>query len=253
MSIVIILVLRVYLVFNFTTAKTELTLQQEFHGWDIWANEVEKIAGDRPVVFASSYQSPSKYIYYSRKDAFTFNYMRYRKNQFDLNNTEVKLMDKEVLFMYSEPTIKLNEEINYPLPRMDSSLIMGKWWYYTFINHYRSYNFVPIEVDMEATEFPVSSSIEIPIELINPLGEQLIIKQEEGETWLTVSFVQHGTVMKYEEVENISNLKIDKSHKTVLYAKTPDKAGKYNLWVSIRSGWFPPGLNSRLKKVEITE
>jgi hypothetical protein len=252
-SIIIIMVLRVYLVFNFTEKKTELTLQQEFHGWDIWAHDVEKIAGDRPLVFASSYQLPSKYIYYARKDAFTFNYMRYRKNQFDLNKTEIKLMDKEVMFMNSDPIIILNDDINYPLPRVDSARIMGKWWYYTFINHYRSYNFLPIEIDLDASAFPASSSIEIPVELINPLNKPLTIKQEEGDSWLAVSFVQHGTVMKYEEVENISNLKIDKTYKTVLRAQMPDKPGKYNLWVSIRSGWFPPGLNSRLKKVEVTK
>jgi len=252
-SIVIILVLRVYLVFNFTEKKTELTLQQEFHGWDTWAGELEQIADNRPVVFASSYQMPSKYIYYSRKDAFTFNYMRYRKNQFDLNKTEIKLMDKAVLFVNSKPMIILNDEIDYPLPRIDSARIMGKWWYYSFINQYRSYNFLPIENNLKASEFAASSSIEIPIEIFNPLDKPLSIKQEEGDSWLTVSFVQHGTVIKYEEVENISNLKIDKTYKTVLHAQTPDKAGKYNLWVSIRSGWFPPGLNSRLKKVKITE
>ncbi len=252
-SIVIIAVLRVYLMFNFTAHKTELTLQQEFHGWDVWAGEVEKIAGDRPVVFTSSYQLPSKYIYYSRKDGFTFNYLRYRKNQYDLRNTEVELMDKKVLFMNSDPMIILNDEIVFWLPAVDSTKIMGSWWYHTTIENYRSYNFLPIEIDLKTLDFQASSEIEIPIELLNPLSEPLTIKQAEGDSWLTVSFVQHGTVVKYEEVENISNLKIDKSYKTVLHATAPDKPGKYNLWVSIRSGWFPPGLNSRLKKVKISE
>ncbi len=252
-SIVIIVVLRIYLVFNFTAHKTELTLQQEFHGWDIWAGEVEKIAGDRPLVFASSYQLPSKYMYYSGKDGFTFNYMRYRKNQFDLRNTEIELMDKEVLFMNNDPMIILNDEINYPLPRVDSAKIMGDWWYFTAIEKYRSYNFLPIETELKVSEYGASSEIEIPIELLNPLNEALTIKQSEGESWLVVSFLQHGTVIDYQELENISNLKIDKSYKTVLHATAPKKPGKYNLWVSIRSGWFPPGLNSRLKKVVITD
>jgi hypothetical protein len=252
-SIVIIIVLRVYLVFPFTSGKSELTLQQEFHGWDVWAQEVEKIAGERPVVFTSSYQLPSKYIYYARKDAFTFNYIRYRKNQFDLNKTEIRLMDKKVLFVNSNPMIILNDEIKYPLPRLDSARIMGSWWYYTSIEQYRSYNFIPIEVDLKASEFPASSSIEIPVELINPLDKALTLQQQEGNTWLAVSFLQNGTVINYQEVQDISNLEIDKSYKTVLHIKAPEKPGKYKLWVSIRSGWFPPGLNSRLKKVEVTD
>ncbi len=242
-----------YLVFNFTSTKTEITLQGEFHGWDIWAEEVEKVAGNRPVVFASSYQLPSKYIYYSGKEGFSFNYMRYRRNQFDLRNTEVELMDKKVLFVNSNPMIVLSDEIVYPLPSIDSTKIMGKWWYHTSIENYRSYNFLPIEIDLVTEEFPSSSEVKIPIKIINPLGKPITIKHEEGDSWLTVSFLQNGTVISYQEVEDISNLQIDQSYKTTLHTRIPDKPGKYNLWVSIRSGWFPPGLNSRLKKVEVTD
>ena len=252
-SIVIIIVLRIYLVFNFTAHKTELTLQQEFHGWDVWAEEVEKIAGDRPVVFASSYQKPSKYTYYARKESFTFNYMRYRKNQFDIMNTEIGLLDKEVLFVNNDPVVILSDEVVFPLPHVDSAKIMGSWWYYTSIEHYRSYNFLQIEVNLETSEFPLSTEIEIPIELFNPLNKPLAITQSEGDSWLTVSFLQNGKVISYQEVEDISNRSVDKSYQTVLKAVTPDKAGKYNLWVSIRSGWFPPGLNSKLFELKITE
>ncbi|MCF6169703.1 MAG: glycosyltransferase family 39 protein [Bacteroidales bacterium] len=251
-SILIIVVLRLYLVLGVPSQKSGPGLQKEFHGWDVWADEVEKIAGDRPVVFASSYQLPSKYVYYAGKESFTFNYMRYRKNQFDLENIETKLMDRKVLFMNPDPVIILNDEIVYRLPRVDSTLIMGRWWYYSAIKHYRSYNFLPLKIGLTAAEFPAGSEIEIPIELMNPLNEPLTIEQEEGDSWLTVSFVRHGTVILYEEVEDISNLTINKSYQTVLHTKVPAEPGKYNLWVSIRSGWLPPGLNSRLYKLEVT-
>jgi hypothetical protein len=33
--------------------------------------------------------------------------------------------------------------------------------------------------------------------------------------------------------------------------KVPDKPGVYFLKVSIKSGWFPPGINSRLVKIRV--
>ncbi len=42
----------------------EHALQGEFHGWDKWAEEVEELAGDRPVVFTNSYQKAAKYLFY---------------------------------------------------------------------------------------------------------------------------------------------------------------------------------------------
>ncbi len=250
-SILLIALLRVYLAFDFTASQTGLKLQKEFHNWDVWAAEVEKIAGDKPVVFTSSYQYPSKYIYYAGKESFTFNYLRYRKNQFDLEGIEEGLLDREVLFLNPDPVIILNDEIVYPLPRMDSVLIMGDYWYYTTIPEYRSYNFVPLKMYLETTSFRAVAEIDIPVELINPLDEPLTLSQPEGDTWLTVSFVRHGMVMSYEEVENISNLTVDRSYKTVLRARVPDTPGNYNLNVDIRSGWFPPGLNSRFVKVSV--
>jgi len=32
---------------------------------------------------------------------------------------------------------------------------------------------------------------------------------------------------------------------------TPDKPGKYFIMISIGTGWLPPGMNSRLKAMEI--
>jgi len=112
---------------------------------------------------------------------------------------------------------------------------------------------MPIQVELETMKFSPGESINIAVELINPLGEPIVLKQDEGDTWLSVSFLQNGTVMNYQEIEDISNLKIEESYHTVLHTKVPEEPGKYNLWVSIRTGWFPPGLNSRLAKVVVTE
>ncbi|NOX86925.1 MAG: glycosyltransferase family 39 protein [Chlorobi bacterium] len=250
-SIGLILALRVFLVSDFLQVKDEPKLTNEFHGWKTWALEIKKIAGDRPVVFANSYQKASKYLFYAKRESFTFNYLLYRKNQFDLAGIEPKLADKEVLFVYPERGMWLYDSVYYYLPDVDSTFILGKWWYYTDVKHYRSYNYIPVKIKLDKHVFRPSELIRIPVEIINPLDSTITIKQDGGDTWLAVAFTQKGKVILYKEVEDISLLWLNKKYDTFLLAETPAEPGDYHLRVCIRSGWLPPGLNSKVFKVKI--
>ena len=250
-SLLVVVVLRIYLVYDFIPNKRESTLQGELHGWDEWAVKVKEVAGDRPVVFANSYQKPSKYMFYAGQEAFTFNYLLYRKNQFDLGSVEADLFDKEVVFFYENKRIWLSKNLFYKIPRVDSVQIMGSRWFYTTIENYRSYNFLTIRPIDVADEMIASTSIELQLEIVNPLPVPVELKQSEGETFLSVAFTQGGKVISLEEVENISGLIIDEKYLTTIKVKTPEIPGEYNLRVIIRSGWFPPGLNSRIQKIKV--
>ena len=63
------------------------------------AEEIEKIAGDRPVIFTNSYQDASEYSFYTGKFAHTLNNKDYRKNQYDLWDFEERVHGKEVLYV----------------------------------------------------------------------------------------------------------------------------------------------------------
>jgi len=250
-SMVLILVLRVYLVYDFMPVKGGPELKNEFHNWKKWALEIKKIAGNRPVVFANPYQKASKYLFYAKSESFTFNYLLYRKNQFDLAGIEPKLAGKEVLFVYPERGMRLTDPMCYYLPHPDSAFIMGKWWYYSVIKHYRSYNFLPVKIEMENHVFPPFTLIRIPVEVDNPLDTALTVKQDGGDTYLAVAFTRNGKVVSYREVEDISLLRLYKKYNTTLLAMTPPEPGDYHLRVCIRSGWLPPGLNSKVYKIKI--
>lgn len=250
-SIVIILVLRVYLVYDFIPSKGGPELKNEFHNWKKWAGEIKKIAGNRPVVFPNSYQKASKYYFYAGEESFTFNYLLYRKNQFDLQGIEPGLADKEVVFVSPDKGMWLYDTVSYYLPHPDSTLIMGKWWYYSVIKHYRSYNFLPVKIEMENHTFPPSMLIRVSVEVDNPLDTALTVKQDGGDTYLAVAFTRNGKVVSYREVEDISLLRLYKKYNTTLLAMTPPEPGDYHLRVCIRSGWLPPGLNSKVFKIKI--
>lgn len=250
-SIFLILVLRVYLVYDFVPKKKESALQSEFFGWKQWAKSIEDIAGNRPVVFANSYQKASKYLFYTGHESFTFNYLLYRKNQFDLQGVEPELAGNNVLFVYGTKGMWLYDTVAFYLPHPDSALIMGKWWYYADIPHYYSYNFLPVKIRLKNHTFKPNTLISIPVEIDNPLDTALTVRQDSGGTWLAVAFTQEGKVISYKEAEDISLLWLNKEYSTSLLVKTPLVPGNYHLRVCIRSGWLPPGLNSKVFKVKI--
>lgn len=252
-SLVLILFLRSYLVYNFMPGINELALQGEFHGWDVWTQKINKLAQNRPVVFMNSYQRASKYIYYTGGEAFSFNYMLYRKNQFDLRKTEAELQGKKVLFMNNDKTIKITGMDLFPIPGADSTVIMGEKWFYKNIDHYHSYNFLPIKIYLASDEFRPGILTDIPIQILNPLDSSFVIRPNGGPIKLSVTFSHHGRVVKYYESEDITGLWLDRSYTTTLLARTPETPGNYELRVAIRSGWFPPGLNSRIYKIKVTD
>lgn len=72
-------------------------LKTEFHGGKQGALEIASIAGDKPVAFLNTFQGPSKYNFYTGKDAFCYSSIYYRPTQYDLWNYEEKYNGKEVL------------------------------------------------------------------------------------------------------------------------------------------------------------
>ena len=94
-SIPLILVIRAYLIVDFLPLPAHVT--RMFHGKDVWARQIEEVAGNRPVVFMNKYQSPSVYWFYTGKKSFTRNNIYYRRNQYDVWDMEADLQGKEVL------------------------------------------------------------------------------------------------------------------------------------------------------------
>ena len=97
-SIPLILIIRIYLIVEILPLPEHVA--RMFHNKDVWAKQIGKVAGDRPVVFRNKYQHASLYWFYNKKPAFTRNNIRYRRNQYDLWNLEEELQGKQVLFTH---------------------------------------------------------------------------------------------------------------------------------------------------------
>lgn len=79
--------------------------KDEFHGNEEWVEEVNLKANGLPVVFTNSYQSPSKYMFYSGNISMGMNTPRYRRNNYNFWPIEDSLIGKKVIVVGAKDTV----------------------------------------------------------------------------------------------------------------------------------------------------
>jgi hypothetical protein len=97
-TVAILLLLRVSLMLPLNQW-ISIPIKSEFFAWKDWALEIQGKAEGKSVVFASSYQRPSLYMYYTGDTAISHNSVHYRANQYDLWDYAQSMEGKEVLFV----------------------------------------------------------------------------------------------------------------------------------------------------------
>lgn len=103
-----------------------LPTKSEFFAWKDWALEIQEKADGKPVVFASSYQRPSLYMYYTGDTAISHNSVHYRANQYDLWEYAQSIEGKEVLY------VTRNQMENFDTDLFNAD---GQLWYKSLKNY----------------------------------------------------------------------------------------------------------------------
>jgi hypothetical protein len=88
--------------------KSKSFSKDEFHGNRAWVQAIESTANNENVVVINSYQSPSKYWFYSGKPALGLNTAEYRRNNFNFWPIEKNFIGKPALVMGAFDTVYLN-------------------------------------------------------------------------------------------------------------------------------------------------
>ena len=83
--------------------------KDEFHGNRDWVQLIESRANNENVVVINSYQSPSKYWFYSGKPALGLNTAEYRRNNFNFWPLEKNFISKPALVMGAFDSVYLND------------------------------------------------------------------------------------------------------------------------------------------------
>jgi hypothetical protein len=252
-TLIAVLLVRIELMVNILPEKYTRMFRIDVHGWNSFSDKIAGLAGDRPVVFNGSYQGPSHYIFHTGKQAFSFNNAMYRGNQFDLEDIEQQLQGKEVMLVFPRNSVSPTDLKESGIELNDSILSpTGKYRYYYYEKNYRSYNFIPIDVELEDHTFKAGSIADIPVVLRNPgIKPVNFIMALPSRVFLTYHLLQYGKPLIYKKFEDITFLRLVDEYRTSIMLDVPEKPGTYYLKVSIKYGWMPPGINSRLIKIKV--
>ncbi len=97
-SIILILTARIFLMIDI------LPIETEWHGDKQKVLDLYAIAGDRPVVFTSGFQMPSKYRFYTKKESHAMGALNYRNTQYDIWNFDEDYRDIPVVLDFRSDT-----------------------------------------------------------------------------------------------------------------------------------------------------
>jgi len=90
-------------------------IKRFYHDWKEWPLEMKKRTQGLPVVFGNSYQRASKYWFYSGQPAYSLNFYKERKNNYNFWPIEDSLLGKPVYFMDKYDLWRFTDSLNTPI------------------------------------------------------------------------------------------------------------------------------------------
>ncbi|MGB5387908.1 MAG: glycosyltransferase family 39 protein [Eudoraea sp.] len=93
-NIIILMFLRIGLIYP-----PLFPIVYESHGNKDWVNEISSKVGTMPVVFENSYTDAPMYTFYSGNTSYSLNNIRYRQNQFSIDESEKLVQGQTILYV----------------------------------------------------------------------------------------------------------------------------------------------------------
>jgi len=97
-SLILVLAARLFLMIDVLPVKTE------WHGDKQRVSDLYAVAGDRPVVFTSGFQMPSKYRFYTGSEAHAMGALNYRNTQYDIWRFDEYYLGQSVVMDFRNDT-----------------------------------------------------------------------------------------------------------------------------------------------------
>ncbi len=241
-SCTLFLFLRINLAFDLVPAAGSKLLP-EFYGWKTWAMKIRMKAKDTPVVFANSYQKASKYSFYTGKTSLSLNNIQYHRNQYDMWSIEEKLQGKSIIYV---PNWELSGENILSFQTNKGEL------QYIVIDNFRSYAKINITTPQPRYTFKAGDIIEFPLTLKNNYGKPVTFSENPAyPDWLVFCVFHEEKQIGEEKKLWLNGMTLFESLETSVTFNVPYQKGVYYLRISIKNGWLPPGINSRLIRLTV--
>ena len=244
-TIPVILVVRLYLMVELFHLPVQYS--RYIHDKDVWAAQVKKAAGGRPVVFRNSYQRASLYAFYTGLPVTSRNNIFYRKNQYDIWDFESRFQGQEVLYH------------DWSIRNADTLTTVHGDLVFKILNPYYSNTRIIIEPLPKSLEVKKGTFFWLECRLINPGSDPAYLNPMMG--WAqtrmyTTFFGDNVRPFNYKEVVNDPELSDIPGHSALMVeikVLAPLVPGRYQLRVSLGSQYLVPGLNSPPIKVRVTK
>lgn len=153
-SIILLFFMRAFMIFDV------LPVHTEWHGDKQEVVDLKAVAGDKPVVFLSGFQMPSKYRFYAHRESHCMGVLDYRNTQYDIWNFDEAYWGKPVVVNLCVDTDSVKPTVS------------GKnKFYLVFVDRYQPYKKLKIELKSPISELKQGETVRIPVKMENPYAE----------------------------------------------------------------------------------
>jgi hypothetical protein len=239
-SLLIAIIARSLILFDILPSEKPVFMKfRDFHGVKNWVEPIAEAieeAGDYPVIFAGSYQVPSKYSFYTQKFATALAPSTGPRTQFDLYHWEQDFIGDTILYFYKYPAEPHTDSVETNLGR----------YYYRKINNFRAYSTVKLETESKEIIFPKDSLVSIALRFDIPKN---VTFEGDKNSRLTCQIFDGADIISH-QVDEVTVQRIDTSNVYHFKFRTPEQAGEYKINISIASNYiFTVHNTPRLKLV----
>ena len=237
-SLLSVAAVRLILAFNLIPA-----LKTTFEDKSDWAQSIAEKAGDRPVIFYSSYQPVSNYMFHSGKEGFLISMDRNSGSQFVMwPDWERSLQGKKVLNI-------CNSWVRCP----DSMLVEGRMQACRMVDNWRSYNYLKIHALDPPEKINRGDSLQVELTLTNPGAEPVVLTGAEGEALLLTTGVYENNdpLVYFRKPIAIDRLAPHETIKLKTYIRAPKSPGDYRLSFAIEVPGLHIGKNCRFYHLSV--
>jgi hypothetical protein len=250
LNILMILLVRIILIVPIPILMKNRLIDSYF-GNKEWAMEIQKFAGDSPVLFNNSFQQPSKYNYYTNTTrGFAYNSRYYRKNQYDIWPLDNQFRNKTAYYLMSRPVPGEKADTIYT----NKGIVFGTW-----INHVRMYQRVNISPVGLPKSVGMDTIVKLQLKITNPYADTITLGNR-NQRWKC--YLEYGYKVNNMLVDPMLSVNADLEDTIILPGKfisifatirSPKTPGKYKLEFSLRTEPFIGSRNSGRIGLEVAK
>lgn len=237
-TLLLVLFLRIIMIADLIPTKP---VQKQFHAWKDWPLQMKEKTKGLPVVFNSSYQLASQYQFHTGQIAYSLNYYKGRKNQFNFIPVNQYILGYPAWFIDSYNLKDFKDTIQTPAGtfgyRYDSCFVsFPRMEFMTAKNNYRVSKGLPLSLRGKMRMYYRDGMF---------IGNT---NMDMKDTIRIAVFNKNGWVK-----DIITNTRLKDVNADLTFSIEIDPAlapGHYELLFAVNCGFYPPTANS--KKIPLT-